>query len=69
MIQWLREGDPNTQFFHKVAFGRRCHSFIMPAMLLLLDNISQDFLKVAVTNVFKCRFTREGTFHIHSWDI
>lgn len=41
----------------------------MQAMLLLPDIISKDFLRVAVTDVFKRRFTSEVSLHIRSWEV
>lgn len=68
-IKWLKEGDLNACFLHKVVSGQRCSSPISLTMLSLIDNMSINTLRVVVSKVFKQRFKVDGSLHINKWNV
>lgn len=55
-IQWLKEEDLNTSFFHRVDLGRLRGNLITPVMIPPLDDTKDVSYKQAVTAVFMDRF-------------
>lgn len=66
-IQWLRDGDLNTSFFHKVASARHRSNLITPTIVPLPDNVSARALRLAVTMVFMDRFRPSEGIRIVNW--
>lgn len=52
-IQWLKKGDLNTSFFHRVFSSRMRSSHISPAMGSLPENVNPIILRDEVTTSFK----------------
>lgn len=66
-IKWLKEGNLNTSFFHRVASGCRRRNIITPAMVPLPDGTFEHSLRQAVTNSFMERFNQFPGAHITEW--
>lgn len=60
-VLWLREGDRNIFYFHKVALSRRKSNVITPSILGLSDDTSATEVKRHVTSAFEgCYKSRKG---------
>lgn len=69
MVQWLREGDLNTLFFHRVAYAKRRSSTISPIIISSLNNVSVDIVRFVVIETLKQRFKGDSYIHIARYDV
>lgn len=62
-VNWLREGDPNTKFFHTMANGHRNHKHISRILLEKTWVENDSKIGVAFSNHFHSLYGTKKSFH------
>lgn len=57
--KWLKEGDRNTKFFHKIASGRKRKNLITKLMIDGNETIDFETIANATTNFYESLFSQE----------
>lgn len=67
--KWLKEGDQNASFFHKMVSNKRRVNIITYSMVGLSEDVSALDLKRRVTSAFKGRFRSNKRIHVENKDV